>query len=65
MGWSDAGLFLSAIPQSSSVPELGFRDRWSKRRGIEHTQGAEDPRLWEYQHGHAQGYDAAIAWAMS
>ncbi|KAF9520403.1 glycoside hydrolase family 5 protein, partial [Hydnum rufescens UP504] len=61
VGWDDAWLFIQAIPRCSTVSELGFRQRWMKRRASEHakTRGS-GPQLWEFDHGFEQGYNAAL-----
>jgi glucan 1,3-beta-glucosidase len=64
VGWDDAWLFIQAIPRCSTVSELGFRQRWMKRRASEHakTRGS-GPQLWEFDHGFEQGYSAALTFA--
>jgi glucan 1,3-beta-glucosidase len=62
VGWDDARLFIRAIPSCSSVPELGFRQRWIKRRAGEHARNkGPGPHLWEFEHGFEQGYNKALA----
>jgi glucan 1,3-beta-glucosidase len=62
VGWEDARLFIHAIPQCTSVSELGFRQRWTKRRAGEHARiKGTGPQLWEFEHGFGQGYNSALA----
>jgi len=62
VGWDDALMFTEAIPDCSSVSELGFRHRWTQMRAKEHAHiKGESSHLWEFEHGFEQGYDKAVA----
>ncbi|KAF7791719.1 hypothetical protein EIP86_002743 [Pleurotus ostreatoroseus] len=61
-GWEDAWVFFSSVsrlPQNSTVPELGFKGPWAKRRARDYAKERGSNSLWEYEHGFGQGLMAA------
>ncbi|KAI0947671.1 hypothetical protein AcW1_009372 [Taiwanofungus camphoratus] len=60
-GWDDAWLFYSEAShaRSASVPELGYKGPWSKRRAQEHARNRGSGNMWEFEHGFLQGVAAA------
>lgn len=60
IGWDDAKKFVQAVPESSSVSELGFKERWIKHRTEQHVamKGSSN-NLWEFHAGFEQGFDTA------
>ncbi|CCM05837.1 uncharacterized protein FIBRA_08073 [Fibroporia radiculosa] len=62
-GWEDAWIFFAQASQqyATSVPELGFKGPWAKRRAQDHAATKGNANLWEFEHGLAQGVDAARA----
>ena len=50
-GWEDAWVFyrsIARLPQHSTVPELGFRGPWVKKRAHEYEKDRGSNSLWEY-----------------
>lgn len=49
-GWDDAWLFYSEAShaRSASVPELGYKGPWSKRRAQEHARNRGSGNMWEF-----------------
>lgn len=50
-GWDDAWSFftsVSMLPPSASVPELGFKGPWAKKRVQAHVAAKGGNNLWEY-----------------
>lgn len=60
-GWDDAWSFLSETTSTTrvSVPELGFKGPWAKRRAQGHARDKGNSNLWEFEHGFSQGVAAA------
>ncbi|ETW83016.1 glycoside hydrolase family 5 protein [Heterobasidion irregulare TC 32-1] len=61
-GWNDAYMLFSSPPtRGGSIPEIGFKGAWAKRRAAAHARERGQGNLWEYEHGITQGIDAAKA----